>query len=76
MLDNLRDQTSFQPDDDPSAADSFDKPKLRRRRRRTFDQITGTTAPQRFILSTMFFTIVCLLGVLLLVVTGKFIPPW
>ena len=76
MLDNLRDQTSFQPDEDPAASDSFDKPKRRRRRRRTIDQITGMTGLQRFILSAMFFMIVCLLGVLLMVVTGKFILPW
>jgi uncharacterized membrane protein len=76
MLDNLRDQTSFQPDEDPSASDSFDKPVKRRRRRRTIDQVTGMTGLQRFILSAMVFTIILLLGVLLMVVTGKFILPW
>ena len=75
MLDNLRNQTSFQPEEDPFPPDSFDKPKPKKPRR-TFDQITGTTGPQRFILSAMLFTMVCLLGSLFLIVMGKFILPW
>jgi ABC-type Na+ efflux pump permease subunit len=75
MLDNLREETSFQPDDETNPPDSFDKPRPRIRRK-TVDQVTGTTGLQRFVLTFMLFTMVCLIGVLVLVVTGKVILPW
>ena len=75
MLDDLREETSFQPDEEPESVDSFEKPRPRRRRK-TFDQITGTSGVQRFVLSLMLFSMVCLIGVLLLIVTGKVIIPW
>ena len=75
MLDNLRSQTSFEPDDEePPVSIEPEKPK-RRKTRRTLDQITGMKAGQRFMLSIMLLVIVCLLGVILLVITGKVVPP-
>ncbi|HTX90934.1 MAG TPA: hypothetical protein VMC09_06925 [Anaerolineales bacterium] len=77
MLDNLRDQTSFQPDEEEPEQLSAPQNKKARppRRRRTLDQITGMTAPQRFMLSLMLLVIVCLLGSMLLILTGKVILP-
>ena len=74
MLDNLRSQTSFQPDEEPPVLIEPEKPK-RRKKRRSFDQITGMKAPQRFMLSMMLLIMVCLLGVILLVLAGKIVPP-
>ncbi len=75
MLDNLREETSFQPDDETNPSGSFDKPRPRTRRK-TIDQVTGTTGFQRFVLSFMLFSMVCLIGVLILIVSGKVILPW
>jgi hypothetical protein len=74
MLDNLRSQTSFQPEEEPPDPIGPERPKLRKPRR-SLDQITGMKAQQRFMLSMMLLVTVCLLGVILLVITGKVIPP-
>jgi hypothetical protein len=37
--------------------------------------MTGTTARQRFVLALMLLVMVCLLGIILLVVTGKVVLP-
>ena len=74
MLDNLRSQTAFQPDEEPP--DSIEPEKSKRnKKRRSLDQITGMKATQRFMLSMMLLIMVCLLGVILLVLTGKIVPP-
>ncbi len=73
MLDNLRDQTSFTEEEappDPNAP----KPPKPRKPRRTLDQMTGMTAPQRFALAVMLFVIVCLMGVMFLLISGKVAP--
>lgn len=75
MLDNLREQSddSFFKEEEPTPETPEQKPgKIRRRR--TFDQVTGMTAFQRFVLSVMFFLTICLLGFMLLVFTGKIVP--
>jgi len=74
MLDNLRSQTSFQPDEEPPVSIDPEKPK-RPKKRRSIDQITGMNATQRFMIAMMLLIMVCLLGVILLVLTGKIIPP-
>ena len=76
MLENLRNETSFEPGDEeePQLPILDEKPKPRKKRR-SLDQITGMKAPQRFMLSLMLLIMVCLLGVILLVVTGKIVPP-
>lgn len=78
MLDNFRKQTDeseFFKEEEPALEISRLNPAPAPRRARTFDQITGTTAFQRFVLSVMFLVMVCLLGVMLLVLTGKVIVP-
>jgi len=74
MLDNLRDQTSFEPGEEPLDPIGPELPKARKARR-SLDQITGMKAPQRFMLSMMLLIMVCLLGVILLVLTGKVVLP-
>jgi hypothetical protein len=77
MFDNLRQEAGFIEDEEPADDVQVGTGKKQRparpvsRRRRTFDQITGTTPFQRFILACMLFMTVCLLGVALLLFTGK-----
>ena len=75
MLDNLRNQATFQPDEEeplePSQPEQPKPPKPRR----SLDQITGTTDKQRFLLAVMLLVSVCLLGVILLVLTGTVVLP-
>jgi hypothetical protein len=74
MLDNLRDQATF-TDDEPLETEA-PKPVRPRRRRSGFDQMTGTTAPQRFFLAVMLAIVVCLAGVAILFLTGKIVLPF
>lgn len=73
MLDNLRDQATFK-DDEPLEPEA-PQPERRRRRRQGFDQVTGTTPQQRFLLALMFFMVVFLMGLVFLFLTGKIVPP-
>jgi len=78
MLDNLRKEGEngfFQEEEEkkPEPEVFSHKPKDFRPRK-TFDQITGTNAVQRFVLAMMLFLSVCLLGFLLLILTGKIVP--
>jgi hypothetical protein len=75
MLDNLRDQTSFQEEEEPLDPNA-PKPPKPRKPRRSFDQITGMTAQQRFALAVMLSIIICLLGAMLLWINGKMVPPF
>jgi hypothetical protein len=75
MLDNLRNQASFQPDEEPLPTSLPEAPKPPKPRR-TFDQMTGMTAQQRFMLSVMLLVMACLLGVIFLVIMGKVILPF
>ena len=74
MLDNLRDQATFQ-DDEPLESDA-PKPKRQRKSLRGFDQITRTTAQQRFILAVLLSIVVCVVGTALLILTEKVILPF
>ncbi len=68
MFDNLRDQTSYEFEDEVedllpqerAATPSPSRPFL------------GLTPQQRFILSALFFLTVCTVGGLLLLITGRF----
>jgi len=73
MLDNLRDQASFQEEEQPVDAKE-EKPPKPRMQIRSLDQITGMTAPQRFALAVMLTVIVILLGVAFLLISGKVVP--
>ncbi len=78
MLDNLRDQAAqseyFQEEEVPA----FDEPAAVRRpaARRSLDQMTGMNAQQRFLLAFMMLILVCLLGTMFLLITGKVVPPF
>ena len=74
MLDNLRDQASFQDDEVPPE-EGAPQPKVKRPRR-TLDQATGMTAKQRFFLMVMLLIMVCLLGTMFLFATDKIVPPF
>ena len=84
MLDNLRNQASFQEEEEPIDHKPPQQPKPRKPRtprtprtpRRSFDQLTGMTAPQRFILVMMLFFIVCLFGIMLLFISGRVVLPF
>jgi hypothetical protein len=76
MLDDLRNQASFDPGKEPPPEITPVKRSRQMGERRSFDQMTGMTAAQRFILAVMLFAIVCLLGFAGLVVTGKIVPPF
>jgi len=52
------------------------KPPRMRKPRRSIDEMTGMTARQRFALAVMLFVIVGLLGTMLLIISGKMIPPF
>jgi hypothetical protein len=71
MLDNLRDQASFQEEEEPLDPNAPKPPKPRR----SFDQIIGMTAPQRFTLAVMLLIIVSLLGAMFLLISGKIVLP-
>ncbi len=75
MLDNLRNQATFEPEEEePPDPIEPEKPKPSKPRR-SFDQMTGTTDKQRFLLALMLLVMVCLLGVIFLVITGKVVLP-
>ncbi|MGB8214169.1 MAG: hypothetical protein WCE68_11470 [Anaerolineales bacterium] len=75
MLDNLRNQATFQPEEEePLEASQPEKPQPPKPRR-SFDQMTGTTDKQRLLLAVMLFIIVCLLGTTLLLVSGTVVLP-
>ena len=80
MLDNLRNQTSFQPDAE-EIPESFEPETPKKKQRpaprkpRNLDQITRMKASQRFMVAFMLAIMVCLLGMTLLVLTGKMVLP-
>jgi hypothetical protein len=75
MLDNLRDQASFQ-EEEPLQPTKKTKTPRQRKQSRSFDQTTRMSARQRFALALMLLIIVILLGILFLVVTGKVVLPF
>lgn len=84
MFENLRNEAGFFQDDGEEEQQIFDTrppaPKKKKvakpakRPRRTFDQITGTTPFQRFVLAVMLFITVCLMGTMFLLITEKMVP--
>jgi hypothetical protein len=81
MLDNLRNQASFQEEEEPidhkpPKQPKQPKPPKSTKARRSLDQVTGMTAPQRFALVLMLFFIVCLFGTMLLLISGKVVLPF
>ena len=89
MLDDLRNQASFKEEEPPEVKESKPpkpakpakppKPPKKPRPRiqlPSMDKMTGMTPRQRFVLAVMLLIMVCLLGTMLLLVTGKVIPPF
>ncbi len=77
MFDNLRNESGFIEEEEPAEEIAPQKPDALRpvyKRRRTFDQVTGTTPFQRFVLASMLLVMVCLIGVALLLFTEKIVP--
>ena len=75
MLDNLRKEASFDPGEEEQLEIHPPAPPKPPKPRRTLDQITGTSGKQRLMLAVMLLVMVCLLGVMLLVITGKVVLP-
>jgi hypothetical protein len=75
MLDNLRNQAAFTPEEEEPEIKPPEPPKPPKPRR-TFNQVTGTTDKQRLLLAIMLMVMVCLLGSLLLIITGKVVLPF
>ncbi len=83
MLDELRNQTSFEPGDEDENPFIEDKKKKKPKKpvvkekkpHRSLDQITGMKAPQRFVLALLLLMAVCLLGSILLIITGRVVLP-
>ena len=73
MLDDIRNQASFQEEEEPLDPKA-PKPPKQRGPRRNIDEITGMTAQQRFALALMLTIMVCLLGTMWLLISGKMLP--
>jgi len=73
MLDDIRNQASFQEEEEPLDPKA-PKPPKPRGPRRNIDEITGMTAQQRFALALMLTIMVCLLGTMWLLISGKMVP--
>lgn len=72
MLDNLREQaasSSFPADEEIESPSPEIKRAVRQPRRKQF---LGLTPAQRFIMAILLMLAVCLLGVMFLVITGRF----
>ena len=73
MFDNLRDQSNSSPFYEEEAkfqqAGGTGAPPLRGNSNR----LLGMTGPQRFVLSVMLMLMVCMMGAMALLITGKFV---
>ena len=77
MLDNLREDAEaapyFEDDEIPDFLDDVEKPQKPKSDPFAFlGPVAKMTAVQRFIISAMLFMMVCLIGSMFLLVTGKF----
>jgi hypothetical protein len=73
MLDNLRNQATFIDEEQPEIIQP-EQPKPPKPRH-SFDQMTHTTDKQRLLLALMLLIMVCLVGIILLVFSGKVVLP-
>jgi hypothetical protein len=74
MLENLRDQAASSPffqEEEPLAEQVPEGPPPRK----TLDQMIGMNTQQRLIIALMLLVVVCLLGTMMLLVTGRFVLP-
>ena len=75
MLDNLRNQASFTPDEEEPVESKVPEEPKPPKPHRSIDQITGTTDKQRLLLAVMLLVMVCLVGSILLLITGRVVLP-
>jgi hypothetical protein len=75
MLDNLRNQATFKPEEEEQPEIVQPEQPKPPQPRRSFDEMTRTTGKQRFLLALMLLIMVCLVGIILLVISGKVILP-
>ncbi|NTW10727.1 MAG: hypothetical protein HGA26_05135 [Chlorobiaceae bacterium] len=68
MLDDLRNSSSFIEEEPPVE----EEPQPKRFTQRKKETFLGMTAQQRFIIAFMMMIAVCVLGVMLLLITGRF----
>ncbi len=78
MLDNLRNQDSspyFQDEDDNEKNNEFSELGVKtNNKRKKSGRFLGLKSQQLFILLAMLLLVVCLLGAMFLLVTGKIVP--
>ena len=77
MLDNLRDSASSSPffEQEEELPDFLEETPAPKKPKKSSKNFLGLTPPQRFVLSTMLFITVCILGALLLMVLGRVVLP-
>lgn len=68
MLDDLRNSSAFIDEEEPAEEEVT---RYRPRRGQRKGSFLGMTAQQRFIISLMFFLMICVLGVFALVLSGS-----
>ncbi len=73
MFDNLREQANSSPFYEEEAQFQQAAPSAPPVVRRTAGRLLGMTATQRFVLVVMLMLIVCLLGSMALLITGKIV---
>ena len=72
MFDNLRDSSFYEEEQDAlSKEPEVQAQTMAVRRKRRTGNFLGMSAQQRFLLTFMFMTMVCVMGVLAMVVLGK-----
>jgi hypothetical protein len=75
MLENIREQASFTPEEEPLDPNA-PKPPNPRKPRRSLDQVTGMSAGQRFAVALMIAVIVVLVGIMSLLFSGNIVLPF
>ncbi len=68
MLDDLRNSSAYIEEEEPAEEEVTQYRTMRGQRKGSF---LGMTAQQRFIISVMFFLMVCVLGIFALVLSGS-----
>ncbi len=80
-LDEFRNEDFFVDDEEDggdfmeSSAPVAASPRAHRRSRRVSGGGMGLTPPQRLVLSVMLFMEVCIVGMFILIATGRVVPP-
>jgi hypothetical protein len=72
MLDEFREQANTSPYNEPEVEEVYEEVKPDRPSQKRF---LGMTAIQRFFIAIMLLLMACFLGMLVLLVTGKVVPP-